>query len=197
MNSEPLSIHIPCGENLGKRINEVIINDDSFIDRILKSIEYSYKKSKLFSQEWEFVQSVFLNCMADGNSLDAIDIKIIREINSYLELPVKIYLSSFDHQSAVLKRTERIIAASEALCDKELLLGDGKSLEVHDLELLKKANIKIYRLNYFTEHPTYFQCRRQKAPFLKCMSVVDTLLNVGKEETIKLLSKVQPESINY
>ena len=85
--------------------------------------------------------------------------------------------------------------ASDKLHDKDLLLGDGKSLDVHDIDKLKNNNINIYQLRYFEHHPVYFQCRRQKAPFLKCMSIVDALLNVGKTEVKKLISSVEPIKI--
>lgn len=192
MNSEPLSLNIPCGENLGKRINDIYVNDVDFISRILKSIEYSYKTSKLFKAEWKFVSGLFEHCMDESNRLDLIDFYIIKSICEYLELNTNFKFSS---NYPCENRTDRIILASTLFQDKELLVGDGKSLDVHDLSLLKQNKISVYQLSYNTYHPVYFQCRRQKAPFLKSMSIVDALLNVGREEVIKLLKTVKPVKI--
>lgn len=193
MNSEKLFLSIPCGMNYGKKINEIAISNNDFIADIIKTIEYSYKKARYFDQEWQFIRDLFANCTDNGLSLDAIDIKIIKELNEYLDIKLNYKFS--DVLPTNIDRTQRLLVASDLFHDRELLIGDGQSLVAHDMSLLKKSNMHVYVLPFYEKHPIYFQVRRQYAPFLKGLSIIDSILNIGKKNTQALLAEVKPRKL--
>lgn len=192
MNCKPLYLNIPCGQNMSLPIKDVLFEDDGHVEKILKTIEYSYKCSKLFSECWDEIRRIILLSFKEEKSLSKINGCIIKSFCDMLDIKVDIYYSS-DYNYEFQDATDRILFFSKMLNSKQLLVGDGKSLEKHNIEIIDNHCIEVYRQNFYSEHPVYFQCRRQKAEFLKAMSIVDALLNLGISETKKILLAVPPE----
>lgn len=188
MNAETAWVNIPIGENKDKNINEIFIQNIQFVDSILRTLEYSYKKNKTFNEVNSDLSGILKRTIVCGSVLSDIDIEIVSDISKLLNIRYSAYKASeiVDNIDA----TSRIIEISKVLNDKELLIGDGKSLSVHDIEKIKQANIKIYVQPFYEKHPQYFQMYRRKVGFEKGLSIVDSLYSIGIEDTFKLLKSV-------
>jgi len=194
MQSNPLYLNVPCGQNMKIPIKDVIIEDDGFVEKILMTIEHSYKCSKLFWETWEEIKNIISNSLVLGISLSDMNRNIIDGICNLLEIEIEL-INSSEYKCGTIDATERIIYFCNVVNDKKLLVGDGKGMGIHDIVKLRQNGIEIYQQKYYTEHPIYFQCRRQKAEFLRAMSIVDALLNIGIIETKKILSAVKPKKL--
>ena len=79
--------------------------------------------------------------------------------------------------------TDRIIKICNVLKAKSVVIGGGMSLEVHNWQRVVDKGINIYMQNYLAKHPVYTQSRRKQAGFQKGLSIIDAILNVGREKT--------------
>ena len=61
------------------------------------------------------------------------------------------------------------------------------SLQVHDWIRVVDSGIKVCVQDYLAKHPVYEQSRRKQAGFLTGLAIIDTILNVGREQTRKFL----------
>lgn len=200
-NGQPNYISLPTGQNYKMQCNKVLIKDSNnqFRDRIMRTLEESYAKAKFYDQEWLELKSLISKTIYSSYSLVQINFQLIKDIFEYLDLNLKNIIFTSDLELEYNDATEMLIHICEILNIDCLLLGDGKSTEIHDLERIRKSNIKIYFQEYKSLHPVYQQIRRKRDGFVPCMSVVDTILNVGKERTKEFITsnKYKPKVYKY
>jgi hypothetical protein len=72
-------------------------------------------------------------------------------------------------------------------------------LLVHNISTIASNNIDIRLLPFMQYHPVYNQiwAPRNKSVFMPGCSVVDALLNVGRDSTRQLILAVRATEVNY
>jgi len=89
-----------------------------------------------------------------------------------------------------MDRTERIITLCNTVGATEIVIGDGYMAAVHDLEMVRQAGIKVLRQPFNSIHPVYRQLHseRQRISFVKGLSILDALLNIGASAVSRLIA---------
>tara|TARA_B100001115_G_scaffold181098_1_gene174662 strand:- start:2351 stop:3121 length:771 start_codon:yes stop_codon:yes gene_type:complete len=196
-HGKPNYISLPAGQNYKIGCNNVTIKDigNQMREKIIRTIQESYANARFYDSEWKQLKKIISNSLYYSNNLTEINYQLIANIFEYLGLrmPKVFFTSELDlkyHDA-----TEMLIQICKLLDMNSLLLGDGKSTEIHDLEKIKDNDIQIYIQEYKTLHPVYEQSRRKHAGFVPCLSIVDSILNVGREKTSDFISnkKYEPQ----
>ncbi|MDN5201073.1 WbqC family protein [Fulvivirgaceae bacterium BMA10] len=194
-------VSLPTGQNLGIKCNKIFIKDSNLTERrkILRTLKDSYSKALYYDKEWPALSLILEKALMSSNELVKINLGLIIDLLDYLDIdPPNILLSShlnLTHKNA----TEMLICILKKLEDNELLLGDGKSTEIHDLEKIESNGIGVYLQEFKTTYPIYEQSRRRQKGFKPFMSVVDCILNVGRGKTREFIHSVhfQPKRYYY
>jgi len=189
MHGEIRWLSLPVGQNFGKRCHEVNVRllDESYVDKIIRTIELSYAKARSYDVEWSDLRDALRQPLLDSRNLVEINVAAIRNIVELvgMRLP-KIYLSS-ELVGDCDDSTERIIRICRALGAAAVVVGGGMSLEVHDWRRVVDEGTSLYIQDYLASHPIYEQSRRKRAGFQQGLSVVDTILNVGRDQTRRFI----------
>lgn len=191
-------IGVPVGERLGKALNEIELCDDSFVLKILRTIEYSYARAPFFEVEWPRIKD-WLVTIRTGMTLAELNLRLIHQLMTIL-LPnrkVPIWLSS--ELACGGSATDRLIAICHKIGASGIIVGAGSSLApgVHDLPKLIAAGLTIHVQDFHTAGIVYRQVRRQHLSFASGVSVIDAVLNIGSTQTSHLiaLEALQPQQI--
>lgn len=148
--------------------------------KILKTIEGNYKKTSFYDENIEFITSLINNPECN---IAYYNINNIIAISEYLGIDTnKFKLSSeFEINSFA---TQRIIDLVKSCMGDVYYCGGGATGYQKD-ELYEVNGIQLLYQNY--SHPEYAQ--RGNLPFVKGLSIIDTLINIGKEKTKDLIFK--------
>lgn len=175
-----LWITIPVKYDLSTKINEVIIDPNFKKEKLLRTIELNYKKSKYFEIVFEIVKSAF-----------EIQNFNLHKLNEYIFIN---FLNFFDNDNLTLVNSSSIDIAStkenlvidiiKNIGDLEYLSGRG-ALNYMDLNKFKKENIKVYVYDF--QYSNYSQLW-DKIGFVKELSILDLLFN-NLEEAKKYILK--------
>lgn len=192
MHGEIQWIGLPVGENYKVKCKDVEVKDKDFVEKILKNIMYSYAKADYYKKEWNDLEEALKEPLYNYTNLVDINIKIIKNILNILDikLPDIYYSSQFEQTD---DPTLRLISMCKKLKGDSLLIGAGKSTKVHNWGKFKDLGIKIYIQDYLSDHPVYKQIRRQRLSFEKGLSIIDAILNVGREKTKEFICDKQFE----
>ncbi len=195
-NGEIKWLSLQTGQNFKRKTNKVTFLKGKSIDNILKTIEMSYAKADFYKKEWPFLKEIILTNVNSSKNLVELNIGIIINILELLNISIPKILFSSDFKETTDK-TERIINLCKSSDSSKVLLGDGNSMKIHNWSKIQECGIEIYLQDYFLNHPSYKQIRRQKLPFKKGVSIIDTILNIGRVETKKLIwnEKITPSKI--
>ncbi len=161
--------------------------DKKYINKILQTIQRSYGKAKFFNENIEFIKHT-LNYAFKNKLLIDCNIEILLAFKKYLKLnDVKlIKASSFGNFN---NRTKRIIEISKNIGINKLIMGNGNMQNIHNLELISKNGITIYKQNVLPYIPKYQQIQNKKnnSNFTNGLSIIDVLFNCGKNETTAII----------
>lgn len=191
-------LSIPTGQNFQIDLNKVVLSDKEFLKTFIKTIESSYAKADFFKSDWSYLKMIIKNAILNNQRLIDINISIIKSILDLLEIkqPEFIYSSQLGEYN---NKTERIISLCKAVKADSIVIGGGNSLDEHDWKLVSKNGIRVLLQEYYKLHPEYKQVRRQKIGFQKGVSILDCILNVGKEQTNKFITNeiFKPTEISF
>lgn len=179
VNNNPFWISVPLQKsqgNIGTPINEMMISNAK--NKMLKTCVQSYSRAPYFN-EYKYLIEDYFN--SKDMSLINRNMKFINEVIDLLEIPVKMVFSS--ELGCEKKSTELLIEIVQKLNGTEYLAGGGAGGYQQDA-LFEENNIKLVYNNF--EHPIYEQFN-VKEGFIKGLSIMDCLMNVGAEGTKKLL----------
>ncbi len=181
-------LSIPVGNNWAKMCMEIgLPKDDKYFIKMMNTFKRSYGRAEYFESEFPILHEILFDSLYNGKNLIDANFTIFRSIRSHLKLEEKLfyYSSQFNHFE---DRTQRIINICKSLNIHEILIGDGQMSQVHDLGLIKANGIQIVIQKYMENHPKYYQIHsnRNGKPFVKGLSIVDALFNIGPTEVIKL-----------
>lgn len=162
--------------NFGQNINETQpIQLEKNFKKFVRALTMNYSRAKHFSE----VMPIFDVCDFSYDNLALFNEGILRKIVEYLEIETPIIRSSsIDGINA--SSTERLIQICQHFHADQYIAGFGSKKYQED-ELFRSRG--IVPIVYDFEHPVYEQLF---APFVPNLSVVDVLMNLGKD-TIKYL----------
>lgn len=189
MHGEIRWLSLPVGENFRKACNEVYVNapDGTYINNLLKTIEFSYAKARFFDQEWSRLREALRHPLSNYSNLVELDVRIIDNITRLLgsRMPSVSFASELvtDCDDA----TERIISICDELGITSVIVGGGMSLKVHDWLKITNHGVSVYMQDYLVNHPVYEQSRRKRAGFQPGLSIIDAILNVGRAKVESFL----------
>ena len=160
---------MPVKYKLGTKIDEVEIDSRVNINKILRTLEMNYKKSRYFS----FIYNEIRHEMTFGHSDKLNDINI-RLLNLFLKLmniktPIKC-------SSNIKTRKSKDDLVIELLLNnnaKEYLTGKG-ALSYMDLNKFYENNIKVYTYDFVYRE---YEQQWNKIGFLPNLSIIDLLFN--------------------
>lgn len=162
-------ITLPVKHNLDTPINEVLVSNINVYEKLLKTLELNYKKSKYFDQVYDLLAKIILN---SHNNLNELNNSLLMGILKTLEADINIDYSS--NLNTIHKKDDLVIEIIKKVGDYEYLSGSG-ALSYMDLEKFKAENIKVY-VYKFNQEP-YTQLWDKQVGFVKDLSVIDLLFN--------------------
>ena len=146
-------------------------------DKLIKSLELNYKKALFYNDTITFLRSVI---NYPENNVARYNLYVIRSILYQLKLKAKLVIAS--DMNITENATERLIVITKKLGGSIYLCGGG-SAGYQDDNLFLKAGVELKYQNY--KPVIYNQTGIEK--FIPGLSIVDTLMHCGFEETKKLL----------
>ena len=169
---------VPVLQNLGQKINEVKINNNSnWKEKHWKSIKYNYSNSSHFNEHFEFFEYIYgtnWGCLADLN------MTLIEKSSRILGLDTKFIFSSELNVGG--KKTDRLINILNETGADEYISTPGSKSYI-EVDKFNKENIMLY-WNEFN-HQTYTQLYGDFMPYL---SVIDLLFNCG-DKSLSVIRK--------
>lgn len=171
-NDEKLLLTVPV-KSKGKynqKINEVFIDyKNDFIDKHLKSIFLSYKKSKFFDLYFKKIEKIY---QKKSQKLSEINIEFINFFLNEMEIHTKISLSS--SLDLIEKKHLLIKKICEIKNCSNYITSQGSKTYMKNL---KKDEIN-FEINYYNfKNLTYNQIGKD---FISHLSSLDLLFNLGK-----------------
>lgn len=180
INKQAQYIGLPVvGKSQNKLINEINVNTDKkLIEKVIKTVELSYKKSKYF----EDVFPLFCEIMRNDEKNLALFLKdSILQIAKYLDINTEFFLSSNIEKDNSLKGQDKILQICKKLNGTEYINAIGGQ-ELYSKELFSDNGLKLSFLK--TSSIEYNQTSSSFEPNL---SIIDVLMNCSKEETKEFL----------
>ncbi len=147
--------------------------------KMLKTIEYNYRRCTHFEEQWEFVSTLL---DYESGNLSDFNVHAITALTNRLGLDsTKLVLGSSLEVEG--KGTELLISMTKAVGGSAYICGGGAGGYQED-ELFAEAGIKLIYQDF--KHPEYDQGRAEFTPGL---SVIDALFHIGAEATGRLLRR--------
>ena len=173
-----LSVPVESKNHLNKNVSKILIVQDNWVKKHLKSIELNYKKTPFFKDYFPELQSILIN--ESKNSLGYLNLKLLEYFMECLSIDTQIVKASdysFDGigSDLVLDMCVRLGA------DSYIFGEQGKNYA--DVKAFKESEIVVEFQNYI--HPVYRQMGRD---FLPYMSIIDLLFNEGDKSFDMLMS---------
>lgn len=206
-NAEPNFITVPIvNKSPNILIRDIVIaNSQPWRDSIMRCIEQAYKKSPhyqeiqpliedIFSKEYEYISN--LNCESIIKISRFLDIgtDIVFDNSGYLEMEEKLDIlgtrkdySFYPYMEKT--RPEKKVARAIAMCKKEnadFFLNAIGGVELYDKKEFKEYGIS---LNFIKMNDIRYPQRCKDGSFEPNLSIIDVLMNNGKERTKELLSE--------
>lgn len=177
--AEWLSVPIIRSYSGYRNINEMKIdNSKPWREKMLKTIEQNYKNAKYFGDIYKIIENLITN---ETNDLTSYNLNIINNLCGVLGIDKSkmIFASGLTSSG---NATDLLISIIKELNGTAYLCGGGASKYQED-EKFAVNNIDLIYQNF--QHPVYKQFNTKN--FLKGLSIIDPLMNIGISETIKLL----------
>ena len=173
-----LSVPVESKNHLSKNVSKILIVQDNWAKKHLKSIELNYKKTPFFKDYFPELQSILINDSKD--SLGYLNLKLLEYFMECLKVDTPIVKAcdySFDGIGSDL-----VLDMCVKLGADSYIFGEqGKNYA--DVKAFKEAEIVVEFQNYI--HPVYRQMGRD---FLPYMSIIDLLFNEGDKSYEILMS---------
>lgn len=199
MQGEIRWLSLPVGQHFQEIYCDVTVNqaNKDYVSKLLRTIKYSYAKTRYFDLEWPEVSALLKSALTKSNLID-INMEIITGLMSYLNIKIpEIYYAS--KMSGInVDATEKILIICKVVGVSKIVIGTGKSLHVHDWQKITHAGIEVCEQDYLNNHPIYYQSRRKLSGFQKGLNILDALFNAGKDSTREFVTNMKyfPKTID-
>ena len=155
-----------------QKISEVIIADEGWRQKHLNSIKMNYRKSPHFEEIYEILNKVLLG--SDWKYLYLLNRSLICEICNFLGIETKISWS-WDY-NGVGKKSERLASIAKDARGTHYVSGPSAK-DYIDEQVFGEAGLQLEWFEYkdLVEYPQIGE------PFLPNLSIIDLLMNTGKD----------------
>ena len=173
-----LSVPVESKNHLSKNVSKILIVQDNWVKKHLKSIELNYKKTPFFKDYFPELQSILINDSKD--SLGYLNLKLLEYFMECLKIDTPIVKASDCNFEGI--GSDLVLDMCVKLGADNYIFGEhGKNYA--DVKAFKEAEIVVEFQNYI--HPVYRQMGRD---FLPYMSIIDLLFNEGEKSYEILMS---------
>ena len=173
-----LSVPVESKNHLSKNVSKILIVQDNWVKKHLKSIELNYKKTPFFKDYFPELQSILINDSKD--SLGYLNLKLLEYFMECLKIDTPIVKASDCNFEGI--GSDLVLDMCVKLGADNYIFGEqGKNYA--DVKAFKEAEIVVEFQNYI--HPVYRQMGRD---FLPYMSIIDLLFNEGDKSYEILMS---------
>lgn len=175
-----LTIPVEVKGKYFQRIRDTKIADKSWNKSHWGAIKQSYHKATHYKEVSEWLEGLYMNCNFDF--LTEVNLYFINAINEYLGTQTEIRSSS----EFVLaeERNQRLIDICKELKVTDYYSGTAAKIYM-DESLFAKNNINVHWWDY-SGYPEYNQLHGE---FVHGVSIIDVLLNEGKDGTLNSFIK--------
>ena len=180
INDKPSFINLKMnGSSPNKLIKEILVsNDNRWKNKLLKSIELSYRKAPFFEMSFPIIEEIINH---DEVNLSLYLENLIKRIAEYLEMNTEFVLSSNIEKDNSLKGQDKVIEICKSLGAKEYYNAIG-GVELYSAENFNSYGIELRFLR--TEYIEYKQFKNDFSPYL---SIIDVMMFNSKEEIMNIL----------
>lgn len=141
----------------------------------------AYHKSIYYKEFWPAIREIILTSLP---ILTDINLSLIKYIMSILDFPIPdIFFSSIG--APFTDSTQRLIYGCDISEANWIIMGEGGSLDCHNLNAFKEKNVKIIIQKYIDNHPEYTQFGEG---FISGISILDALMCAGPEKTHEMVA---------
>ena len=155
--------------------------------KIIRTLEYNYRKAPYFSEIMELVSEEILR---PHTFLWELNISLIKKITTYLELSETLFIKSSDLPINSNSPTERLIKLLLHLKATHYTTGDAAKGYLSE-ELFNSNGLSLEYQNY--QHPIYPQLWGE---FSSHLTILDLLFNAGKESRSILCNKASRPTLS-
>ena len=179
INDKPSFINLKMnGSSPNKLIKEIhVSNDNRWKNKLLKSIELSYRKAPFFEMSFPIIEEIINH---DEVNLSLYLENLIKRIAEYLEMNTEFVLSSNIEKDNSLKGQDKVIEICKSLGAKEYYNAIG-GVELYSAENFNSYGIELRFLR--TEYIEYKQFKNDFSPYL---SIIDVMMFNSKEEIMNI-----------
>lgn len=172
-------------------INSKLDYNQDWVKKHLDTIRLSYKKAPYFNEVFPLIED---KMQTKPETLGILNISIIRMLVEYLGLSTEFVFSS-ELKNITGKKESRLIQICNKLNADFYLSPQGSSQYIEHNQpggQFSDSEVDLYYQNF--EHPVYPQLWGE---FVSHLSIIDVLMNCGKEETLKLLRSGQKPNYHF
>lgn len=179
-------LSLKTGENYNTRCDQIKLPQSCSVDKIAKTLAHSYSKARYYKEYYFEIIKILEEARNFSDSLVKFDIKIVELLLELLSLPLPLiyYGSDFGY---VDDPTERLVLLCKETGCSEIIMGSGGSVDIHNISRLQGEGITVFYQDFYNNHPSYYQTRRQRIGFARGLSIIDCIFNEGIDFTRKLL----------
>lgn len=165
VNGKPFQFSLELiGASQNKLINEIQIGNNS--SKILKTIEYNYKKAPNFDRAFPLFEDIF--CNEEKNLAKFIGYSL-KKISVYMNISTDFIYSSEINKNSCMSNQDKIIHICK-MCKSTNYINPIGGKQLYSYEYFKKNNIK---LNFFkSKLKKYHQFNNDFIPFLSIVDVI-------------------------
>ena len=173
-----LSVPVESKGHFYKNVSDILIVQDKWVKKHLKSIELNHKKTNSFNDYFDELEFILIN--ASKGSLGPLNLKLLEYFMRCLDIKTPIVKAS--DYSFKGEGSELVLDMCIQLGADVYIFGEqGKNYA--NTVAFNKKNIMVEFQKYI--HPTYKQIGQ---PFLPFMSIIDLLFNEGQDSYKILMS---------
>ena len=173
-----LSVPVESKNHLSKNVSKILIVQDNWAKKHLKSIELNYKKTLFFKDYFPKLQSILINESKD--SLGHLNLKLLEYFMECLKIDTPIVKASDYNFEGI--GSDLVLDMCVKLDADSYIFGEqGKNYA--DVKAFKESEVVVKFQDYI--HPVYRQIGRN---FLPYMSIIDLLFNEGDKSYEILMS---------
>ena len=166
-----LSVPVKSKNHLNKNVSEILIIQDNWVKKHIRSIELNYKKTLFFDKYFPELRDILIN--ESKGSLSQLNLNLLMYFMKCLNINTPIVKASDYNFNG--KGSELVLDMCIKLKTDKYIFGEqGK--DYANIEAFNKAGIEVYFQRY--NHPIYKQIGRKFMPY---MSIIDLLFNEGED----------------
>ncbi len=174
-----LSVPVQSKNHLEKNVSEILIIQNDWVKKHIKSIELNYKKSPFFNLYFPKIKSILIS--ESKKSLGQLNFQLLEYFLECLNINTPIVKAS-DYNFKGKGSDLVLDMCIELGADKYIFGEQGKNYA--SIDSFEDEGIGVYFQKYI--HPTYKQIGWD---FLPYMSIIDLLFNSGEDSYKILMSK--------